>query len=85
MSTAKRQNRSPTKSPSPCKSFLNKDSTLTSYTAWDVDSRVADMESQFKDFRDMVNSSLTERKDHEDALQIAKTRGKRSVYFLELL
>ncbi|KAI9896926.1 hypothetical protein N3K66_007948 [Trichothecium roseum] len=42
--------------------------------AWDVDGRVGDMESQFKELKDMVNSTLTERKGHEDALEIQKTR-----------
>lgn len=34
------------------------------------------MESQFKELKDMVNSSLSERKDQENAIEMAKTRGK---------
>ncbi|KAG9253020.1 P-loop containing nucleoside triphosphate hydrolase protein [Emericellopsis atlantica] len=41
---------------------------------WDVDGRVGDMESQFKDLKEMVNATLSDRKSHEDALELAKTR-----------
>lgn len=67
--------RTPIKSPCPQR-FLTKDSNTVNFTAWDVDGRVGDMESQFKELKDMVNSTLTERKGHEDALEIQKTRGK---------
>ncbi|KHN97258.1 kinesin protein 1 [Metarhizium album ARSEF 1941] len=46
----------------------------TSTNAWDVDGRVDSMESQFKELKDMVNTTLVERKGHEDALTLAKTR-----------
>ncbi|OAQ66303.2 kinesin motor domain-containing protein [Pochonia chlamydosporia 170] len=46
----------------------------TSSNAWDVDGRVDSMESQFKELKNMVNTTLVERKGHEDALEIAKTR-----------
>lgn len=68
---------SPMKSPTPTK-FLTKTSNLTGFAVWDVDGRVGDMESQFKELKDMVNSSLSERKDQENALEMAKTRGKSS-------
>lgn len=42
---------------------------------FDVDGRVIDMESQFNELKDMVNSSLTQKKGHDDALELAKTRG----------
>lgn len=66
---------SPTKSPSPHK-FLRKDSNLAAFAAWDVDGRVDSMESQFRELKDMVNTTLVERKGHENALELAKTRGK---------
>ncbi|KAM0429672.1 hypothetical protein ACHAPT_006278 [Fusarium lateritium] len=44
--------------------------------AWDVDGRVVDMESQFKELKEMVNTTLSERKGHDDALELAKTRVK---------
>ena len=37
------------------------------------------MESQFKELKDMVNSSLSERKDQENALEMVKTRGESSI------
>lgn len=74
--SAMRSNASPTKSPSPNK-FVNKYSNLTGYAVWDVDGRVGDMESQFKELKDMVNTSLTETKRHDDAIELAKTRGMR--------
>ncbi|EXV06518.1 kinesin motor domain protein [Metarhizium robertsii] len=46
----------------------------TSTNAWDVDGRVDSMESQFRELKDMVNTTLVERKGHEDALELAKTR-----------
>ncbi|KAH7242274.1 P-loop containing nucleoside triphosphate hydrolase protein [Fusarium tricinctum] len=44
--------------------------------AWDVDGRVVDMESQFKELKEMVNTTLSERKGHDDALELAKNRVK---------
>ncbi|KAM5372195.1 hypothetical protein ACJZ2D_007595 [Fusarium nematophilum] len=44
--------------------------------AWDVDGRVVDMESQFKELKEMVNTTLSERKGQDDALGLAKTRVK---------
>ena len=66
---------SPSKTITPAK-FLRKEANLTNYEAWDVDGRVGDMESQFKELKDMVNTTLGERKSHENALELAKTRGK---------
>jgi hypothetical protein len=37
------------------------------------------MESQFKELKDMVNSSLSERKDQENALEMVKTRGEQTL------
>ena len=72
--TAIRHN-SPLKSPI-TKQFLMKDSNITNYAAFDVDSRVDDIETQFKELKQMMNSSLTEKKGQEDALALVKTRGK---------
>ncbi|KAF9760775.1 hypothetical protein IL306_004119 [Fusarium sp. DS 682] len=44
--------------------------------AWDVDGRVVDMESQFKELKEMVNTTLSERKGQDDALELAKKRVK---------
>ncbi|RKK80976.1 Kinesin-like protein klpA [Fusarium oxysporum] len=42
--------------------------------AWDVDGRVVDMESQFKELKEMVNTTLSERKGQDDVLELAKKR-----------
>lgn len=71
---------SPTKSPPP-RRYLNKFSDVTDYfVVWDVDGRVGDMESQFKELKDMVNSTLSQKKGHDDALEHAKTRGMWTIH-----
>jgi len=72
---------SPQKSPSkqsPSKKlhFLRKESTLTDFTAWDVDDRLHEVEAQFRALKDVMNSSLTDRKSQDEALELAKTRSK---------
>ncbi|KAM5517230.1 Kinesin-like protein klpA [Fusarium oxysporum f. sp. phaseoli] len=52
----------------PCKRHGRDDQT------WDVDGRVVDMESQFKELKEMVNTTLSERKGQDDALELAKKR-----------
>lgn len=34
------------------------------------------MESQFKELKEMVNTTLSERKGQDDALELAKKRGR---------
>lgn len=75
LSISKITSTSPSKSPSP-KRFLNKTSNLTAYTAWDVDGRVDTMETQFRELQNMVNTTLTQRKGEDEALELAKRRGK---------
>lgn len=59
------------------KSFPNRCADLTEcVVAFDVDGRVGEMESQFKELKDIVNSSLTEKKEYDDALELAKMRGR---------
>lgn len=67
--------KSPTKSPTRYNSFLTKDSNLTGYVAFDVDGRVGDIESQFKELKAMVDTTLLDRKGMDDALELAKKRG----------
>ena len=68
---------SPLKSCSPSKPvFLTKDSNLTSYTGFDVNGRLDEVESQFKLMQEAMNVSLTDRKTLEDAVDLAKTRGR---------
>lgn len=75
--TAVKTPASPTKSYSPAKpQFLTKESTLTGFTAWDVDERLHTVESQFSVLKEVMNSSLTNKKALEEAMDLAKTRGK---------
>lgn len=69
--------KSPSKcSPSKKPCFLRKESTLTDFTAWDVDDRLHEVEAQFRALKDVMNSSLTDRKSQDEALELAKTRSK---------
>lgn len=67
---------SPSKSPSKVRPFLTKDSNLRAFTAWDVDERLVDMESQFKALKEVMNVSLTDKKAMEEVIEMAKTRGR---------
>jgi kinesin family member C1 len=68
---------SPSKTPTPAKPpFLNKYSNLTAYVGWDVDGRLDEVESQFKGLKEMMSTTLSDRKAMEDAIDLAKTRGR---------
>lgn len=67
--------RSPSKLTPAKQPFLTKDSNLTGYTAWDMDERLNNVESQFKVMKEAMDVSLTDRKTLEDAVAVAKTRG----------
>lgn len=73
--------KSPTKSPTRYNSFLTKDSNLTGFVAFDVDGRVGDIESQFKELKAMVDTTLLDRKGMDDALELAKKRGMNKLIF----
>lgn len=68
--------RSPSKSPSKQQFLTKETSTLTSFTAWDVDERLHEVEAQFRAMKDVMNSTITDRKGLDEALELAKTRGK---------
>lgn len=64
-------------SPSPTKfhpPFLTKDSNMRGFTAWDVDERLHEVESQFKAMKEVVNGSLNDRKALEEIADLAKKR-----------
>ena len=63
---------SPTKQHTP---FLTKDSNVRNFVAWDVDERLRDVEHQFRDMKEVMNNSLTDKKKLEEAIDHAKTRG----------
>jgi kinesin family protein C1 len=72
--TAVKTPRSPSKSPmKPL--YLTKESHLTSFTGWDVDHRLNQVESQFKVIKEAMDNSLTDKKALENAVDLAKTRG----------
>ncbi|KAH8589285.1 P-loop containing nucleoside triphosphate hydrolase protein [Bisporella sp. PMI_857] len=62
------------KSPSKKNQFLSKDSNVTSFTAWDVDSRLGNVEAMFADLQQKVNSSGQERAGLEEAVGIYKLK-----------
>lgn len=76
---------SPSKSPSKVRPFLTKDSNLRAFTAWDVDERLVDMESEFKVLKEVMNGSLTDKKAMEEVIEMAKTRGRDMCSITQLL
>lgn len=55
---------------------MTKHSNLTDYVVgWDVDERLLEVESQFKGLKEMMSSTVNDRKAMEDAMELAKTRG----------
>lgn len=49
---------------------------LTNFEAFDVDGRVGAWETQFRELKDMFNTTLSQRKGQEDAMDLVKLRGK---------
>lgn len=66
---------SPTKSPSKVRPFLTKDSNMRTFTAWDMDERLIEVEAQFKVLKETMSGSLSEKKAMEEVIEMAKTRG----------
>ncbi|RFU81824.1 kinesin family member c1 [Trichoderma arundinaceum] len=52
----------------------DKDKDAPDHNAFDVDGRVGDIESQFKELKAMVDTTLLDRKGMDDALELAKKR-----------
>jgi kinesin family protein C1 len=68
---------SPTKPCSPTKRpFLTKDSNLTNFVGFDVDGRLNDFEREFKVMKEAFEGTLTDRKAMEEAISLAKNRGR---------
>lgn len=67
---------SPTKSPSKVRQFLTKDSNLRTFTAWDMDERLIEVEAQFKAMKEVMNGSLSDKKAMEEVIEMSKTRGR---------
>lgn len=67
---------SPTKSPCKVRQFLTRDSNLRTFTAWDMDERLVEVEAQFKAMKEVMNGSLSDKKAMEEVIEMAKTRGR---------
>lgn len=68
--------RSPAKLSPTKPSFLTKESNILGFSAWDMDERLNNVESQFRVMKEAMDVSLTDRKTLEDAVDVAKTRGE---------
>lgn len=60
----------------PKPNFLSKDSNITAFTAWDVESRVELMESMYEELTGKVGGTMVERHVLEEALGLYKARSK---------
>lgn len=66
---------SPTKSSSKVRQFLTKDSNTRAFTAWDMDERLVEVEAQFKQMKEVMNTSLKDKTHMEEVIEMAKSRG----------
>ncbi|KAF6833877.1 kinesin family protein, partial [Colletotrichum musicola] len=67
--------RSPARSPSPNKLlFLTKDSNVTQFTAWDVEGRLGELDSQFKKVQDSMNSMISDKELMDERIEMYKKR-----------
>lgn len=76
MASTRKCTGSPSKSTPKVRSFLTKDSNTRAFTAWDVDERLIELDSQFKAMKEVMNVSLSDKKAMEEVIDMAKTRGK---------
>jgi kinesin family protein C1 len=58
------------------KYFLTKESNVTNFAGWDVDGRLDQFESQFKVMKEAFEGTMTDRKALEEAIDLAKNRGR---------
>lgn len=52
---------------------------MRTFTAWDVDERLVEVEAQFKAMKEVMNGSLSDKKAMEEVIEMAKTRGRYSL------
>ncbi|GJD03661.1 kinesin [Colletotrichum higginsianum] len=70
-----RDSRSPARSPSPSRPpFLTKDSNLTQFVGWDVEGRVAELDSQFKQVKESMNVMLSDKELMDERVEMYKKR-----------
>lgn len=75
LASTRKPTQSPFKSPSKMRPFLTKDSNTRTFTAWDMDGRLIEVEAQFKAMKEVMNVSLSDKKAMEEVIEMAKTRG----------
>lgn len=75
LASTRKCTQSPSKSPSKVRPFLTKDSNTRTFTAWDMDERLIEVEAQFKAMKEVMNVSLSDKKAMEEVIEMAKTRG----------
>lgn len=74
-----KETRSPARSPSPNRlPFLTKDSNLTQFIAWDVEGRVAELDSQFKQVKESMNVMLSDKELMDERVDMYKKRSELS-------
>ncbi|GKT66832.1 kinesin family protein [Colletotrichum tofieldiae] len=70
-----KDSRSPARSPSPSRPyFLTKDSNLTQFVGWDVEGRVAELDSQFKQVKESMNVMLSDKELMDERVGMYKKR-----------
>ncbi|KAK1573920.1 kinesin [Colletotrichum navitas] len=70
-----KESRSPARSPSPSRQyFLTKDSNLTQFVGWDVEDRVAGIESQFKQVKETMDVMLSDKELMDERVEMYKKR-----------
>ncbi|OLN96763.1 Kinesin-like protein klpA [Colletotrichum chlorophyti] len=63
------------RSPSPMKrNYLTKDSNLTQYVGWDVEGRLGELDSQFKQVKESVSTMLTDKELMDEKVEMYKKR-----------
>lgn len=72
--STKKYTQSPTKFSSK-QPFLTKDSNTRAFTAWDMDTRLVEVEAQFKQMKEVMNISLKDKTHMEEVIEMAKARG----------
>ncbi|OHE92808.1 kinesin motor domain-containing protein, partial [Colletotrichum orchidophilum] len=70
-----KDSRSPARSPSPSRlHFLTKDSNLTQFVGWDVEGRVAELDSQFKQVKESMTVMLSDKELMDERVDMYKKR-----------
>ncbi|KAK1481713.1 kinesin motor domain-containing protein [Colletotrichum tamarilloi] len=70
-----KDSRSPARSPSPSRlHFLTKDSNLTQFVGWDVEGRVAELDSQFKQVKESMTVMLSDKELMDERVEMYKKR-----------